>query len=196
MFSPCSPSAAGDVQHAPAAMSVQQGQDPGAVLIRAAPLISDVVMPDSSGSSIRVLIRETFSRHSQGASPVYAVHHGTYLRRKPHVIPEGWYSHRYPACVCPECAESALTDYTLHTTSARANPCSDVSDTPSHITGRAQTYSCTSSHNVHRVTPSTPPITGDADRGGSHQSHPPDMSPAPLSPAQGAVCFTPDESRV
>ena len=72
---PRSPGAAGHVEHPLAAVLAQQPEQPGLVLRGAAAGVPDVELPHARRLSVRVLVREPFSRHPQGAGPVHAVHH-------------------------------------------------------------------------------------------------------------------------
>lgn len=74
-FRPGSPGTTGHVEDSLAAVLSQQPEQPSLVLSRAAAGVSDVQLPHARRLSVRVLVREPFSRHPQGAGPVHAVHH-------------------------------------------------------------------------------------------------------------------------
>lgn len=81
---PGSPRAAGHVEHPLAAVLVEQPEQPGLVLGRAAAGVPDVQLPHARRLSVRVLVREPLGRHPQGAGAVHTVHHpATRLTQRP-----------------------------------------------------------------------------------------------------------------
>lgn len=70
-----SPCATGHIQHPTATMLAQQPKQPRLVLCGAAAGVPDVQLPHTCGLPVRILVREPFCRHPQGAGTVNAVHH-------------------------------------------------------------------------------------------------------------------------
>lgn len=69
------PGATGHVEHPLAAVLSQQPEQPCLVLGGAAAGVPNVQLPHARRLPVRVLVREPFGCHPQGAGPVHAVHH-------------------------------------------------------------------------------------------------------------------------
>lgn len=67
---PCS---TGYVQHLPRAVLLQQGHHPALVLLRPAPRVPDVQLPDFGCFTIGVLVGKPLRGHPERAGPEYAV---------------------------------------------------------------------------------------------------------------------------